>query len=60
MSTPKEMDKNSAETLYELLIIQKKNAGYEVIGLDIAINKVKSSMNEVSIAWVEKLVAETK
>jgi len=57
MATPKEINKESAERLFDLLVIEKLNAGKEVAGLATAIARARASMSEEIIAWVEKQVA---
>jgi len=57
MATNKEIDKDMADRLFELLIIEKMNKGYKVKGLDRSIRRAKAAMTKESIAWVEEQVA---
>ena len=57
MATNKEIDKDSADRLFDLLIIEKLNKGFKVKGLDRSIRRVKAAMTKESIAWVEQQVA---
>lgn len=54
MATPKEIDRELADRLYELLEIKKNNPGLNIVGLDSAIGRVKASMTKEAIAWVEQ------
>ena len=56
MATPKEIDKEQADRLYELLVIEKNNQGIENLMLKIAINRAKAAMTKEAIAWVEQHV----
>ena len=56
MATPKELDKELMERLYDLLVIEKANPGITVNELAKAISRAKAPMTEEQIAWVEKLV----
>ena len=56
MATPKEIDKDLVDRLYELLMIQKANKGITVLRLEDAINRAKAPMTKEQIAWVEHLV----
>lgn len=56
MATPKEIDKELMERLYDLLVIQKANPNIKINELDKAISRAKASMTAEQIAWVEKLV----
>ena len=58
MATPKEIDKEQANRLHELLIIKKHNKGHENMLLDIAISSAKAAMTKEAIAWVEKNISE--
>ena len=58
MATPKEIDREQADRLYELLSIRKDNKGTENKTLDKAIGRAKATMTKESIAWVEKQVDE--
>ena len=58
MATPKEIDKDQADRLYELLMIKKDNKNTENIYLDRAIGRAKATMTKETIAWVEKQVDE--
>ena len=59
MSTPKEIEKEQADRLHELLQIKqeiKKHGSLKT--LNMAITRAKATMAKESIAWVEKNVAE--
>lgn len=56
MATPKEIDRELTERLYELLMLKKSNPGYDIKGLDGAIGRVQASMTKESIAWVKQQV----
>ena len=56
MATPKEIDKDQADRLFELLIIEKNNQGTINPMLTVAINRAKASMTKEAIAWVEQHV----
>ena len=56
MATPKEIDKELMERLYDLLLIEKANPGSVVNELDKAISRAKAPMTKEQIAWVESLV----
>ena len=56
MTTNKEIDKDMADRLFDLLIIEKLNKGYRVKGLDRSIRRAKASMTKESIAWVEEQI----
>ena len=58
MATPKEIDREQADRLHELLLIKKHNKDTENIMLDMAISRAKATMTKEAIAWVEKQVAE--
>jgi hypothetical protein len=55
----REIDKELADRLYDLLMIKKANAGYEVKWLKNAVARCKAAMTKEAIAWVEKQVAES-
>ena len=58
MPTPKEIDKEQADRLHELLMIKKYSKDLENIMLDTAISRAKATMTKEAIAWVEKQIAE--
>ena len=58
MAAPKEIDRDQADRLYELLMIKKYSKGQKNIMLSSAINRAKATMTKEAIAWVEKHVAE--
>ena len=58
MSTPKEIDREQADRLHELLMIKKYSKDTENMMLDMAISRAKATMTKEAIAWVEKHVAE--
>lgn len=58
MPTPKEIDRELVERLYDLLVIKKANPGITVNELDKAIRRAKAPMTADQIAWVEKLANE--
>jgi len=51
MATPKEIDRELTERLFELLAIQKYPNE-----LKMAIGRIKSSLSKEQIAWVEEQV----
>ena len=56
MATPKEIDRELTDRLFELLSIKKANQGVVNQKLDDAINRTKASMTKEAIAWVEQHV----
>ena len=56
MPNTKELDKELAERLFDLLKIKKANGKVTNIALDDAISRAMAAMSEEQIAWVEKLV----
>ena len=58
MATPKEIDREQTDRLYELLLVKKHNKKVKNKVLDRAIGRAKATMSEELIAWVEKQVAE--
>ena len=58
MATPKEIDREQADRLHELLLIKKHNNDAKNIALDMAISRAKATMTKEAIAWVEKNVDE--
>jgi len=56
MATPKEIDKEQADRLYELLLIKKANQGLEIARLEEAIGRAKASMTKEAVAWIEQLI----
>ena len=54
-----EINKESAEKLYDLLMIKKENGSNVNKRLDETIARTKSSMTKEAIAWVEKQIAES-
>ena len=53
---PKEIEREQADRLYELLMIKKYNTDQKNVMLSLAINRAKATMSKESIAWVEKHV----
>ena len=53
MATPKEIDREQTDRLYELLLIKKHNKNAENAILDMAIGRAKATMTKEAIAWVE-------
>ena len=53
MPTIIEIQKDSAEKLYDLLMIKRDNGDYKNKRLDEVIARTKSSMTKETIAWVE-------
>jgi hypothetical protein len=60
VANQKEIDKESADRLYDLLMIKKANAGYDVKGLKNSIGRCQASMSKEAIAWVEQQVANSE
>ena len=58
MATPKEIDREQTDRLYELLWIKANNGGQKNKALNSAISRAKASMSKETIAWVEKQLAE--
>ena len=58
MDSVVEINKESAEKLFDLLLIKKENGGHKNERLDEAISRTKASMSKEAIAWVEKQIAE--
>ena len=58
MATPKEIDREQADRLHELLLIKKHSKDPENMILEMAISRAKATMNKEAIAWVEKHVNE--
>ena len=58
MATPKAIDKEQADRLYELLLIKKDNKRVKNKSLSMAIGRAKATMTKEAIAWVEKHVTE--
>ena len=60
MATNKEVQVIQNSTYYEILMIEEINrrAGVKVVGLGNLKAKLKASMTEPDIAWVEKQAAE--
>ena len=58
MATPKEIDRELTERLYELLMIKKSNPGIKIKRLDSSIGRVKACMTKENIVWVEQQVNE--
>ena len=58
MATPKEIDREQADRLHELLIIKKYSKDPDNMVLVMAISRAKATMTKETIAWVEKQVAE--
>ena len=56
MATPKEIDREQADRLFELLMIEKNNNGVQNEMLTMAINRAKAGMSKETIAWVEQHV----
>jgi len=53
-----EINKESAEKLYDLLMIKKDNSGNKNKRLDETIARTKASMSKEAIAWVESQIAD--
>ena len=58
MVTNDELRVNLTNQYFMLLEIKALNKDKEVVGLQQAINRVKATMLEPDISWVEKQVAE--
>ena len=58
MATPKEIDREQADRLHELLLIKKDSKDPKNKTLNMAISRAKASMTKEAIAWVEKNIAE--
>ena len=58
MATPKEIDREQTDRLYELLWIKANNGSQKNKALNSAISRAKASMSKETIAWVEKQLAE--
>ena len=58
MATPKEIDKDLVDRLYDLLMIKKANKGVLNPRLEDSIGRAKAPMAKEVIAWVEQLVNE--
>ena len=59
MATPKEIDKEQADRLYELLCIKQDSKDPNSKALIKAINRAKATMTKEAIAWVEKYASDT-
>jgi hypothetical protein len=59
MATTQEINKESAEKLYDLLMIKKANENIVVKQLNSIIARTKSSMSKEAIAWVEQQVEQS-
>ena len=57
MATPKEIDREQADRLHELLLIKLESQGPNR-ALATAISRAKATMTKEAIEWVEKQVAE--
>ena len=53
------MSKESAEKLYDLLMIKLENGDYVNKRLNETIARTKASMTKEAIAWVEKQISES-
>ena len=58
MATPKEIDKEQADRLHELLQIKQDIEQGSTKLLKLAITRAKATMTKEAIAWVEQKVAE--
>jgi len=58
MATTKEIDRELADRLYDLLMIKALNAQH-VKWLDSAIARTKTGMSKEAISWVEQQVKDT-
>jgi len=58
MASQTEIQVVQKERLYDLLLLEKKNSGKEVLGLNQLINRAKAGMSKEDIAYIEKLVNE--
>jgi len=58
MASVVEINKESAEKLYDLLKIKQANEGHKNKQLDDTISRTKASMSKEAIAWVEQQIAE--
>ena len=58
MVTPKEIDRDQADRLHDLLLIKKYNKDTENMTLDMAISRAKATMTKEAIVWVKKQVDE--
>ena len=58
MPTPKEIDRDQADKLCELLQIRQDLEQGSRKALNMAITRAKATMTKEAIAWVEKHVAE--
>ena len=58
MANMTEIQVAQKERLYDLLYLEKKNAGYVVKGLSSQIRKAKAGMSKEDVAYVEQLIAE--
>ena len=58
MASVIEINKESAEKLYDLLMIKNENGNNKNKRLDETIARTKASMTKEAIAWVEKQIAD--
>ena len=58
MASIVEINKESAEKLYDLLMIKKDNGNHINKRLDETIARTKASMTKEAIAWVEAQITE--
>jgi hypothetical protein len=60
MASQLEINKESAEKLYDLLMIRNENGGVINKRLDESIARTKASMTKEAIAWVEAQIDVVK
>ncbi|MDR2532285.1 MAG: hypothetical protein LBC82_05520 [Oscillospiraceae bacterium] len=60
MASSIEIQVEQKKRLFQLLKLEKDNAGYEVKGLSEAIIATKAEMQQEDVAYVEKMVAQLK
>lgn len=58
MSTSDEIRKEQNDRLFDLLKLKQLNQDIEVKGLNDLIKKLKASMTQEDVAWVEKVLSE--
>ena len=58
MATPKEIDREQADRLHELLQIKQDFKQGSTKVLNLAITRAKATMTKEAIAWVEQKVEE--
>ena len=57
MPSPKEIDRELCERLYDLLLIKREMSDTKIKSQERAIRRVQSAMTQEQIAWVEEQVA---